>query len=186
MTELCEIMARHGSDKSPLFVGNGRRSHDYTPLYHEWFSKWRDQTLEILECGVYEGASLRGWVEYFPFCRATALDIKPDRLFMDTRIACFQCDQKDRGRIKLLLNHYCGAFKIIIDDGLHKPEGSIPFFQAAYPYLAEGGYYIIEDVRPDHLEETLSAVRGIAPHAEVHDLRYEGSKYDNILITVKN
>lgn len=75
-------------------------------------------------------------------------------------------------------------FKIIIDDGLHKPEGAIPFFTEAFPYLAKDGYYIVEDVKPKHLEATVAGMKASHPEARitVHDRRYPGSKYDNILI----
>lgn len=78
MTPLCEIMARHGSDKGPP------QKHTYTKVYHELFKDMQDEPIRIFELGLgttfadipsnmssmpetyRHGASLRAWREYFP------------------------------------------------------------------------------------------------------------------------
>jgi hypothetical protein len=189
-------MAKHGSDKSPLFTEGVRKPHDYTILYDELFSKFKNDDpmtskVKVLEVGVYEGASLRGWTEYLGWCYAAGLDIRLDRI--DPNFAaeyCWQIDQRDQ---KAVAGWFRGwgddfRFQIIIDDGLHKPEGTIPFFTEAFPYLAKDGYYIVEDVRPHYLDQTVYAMEYAHPTASitVHDRRYPGSKYDNILIVARN
>lgn len=187
MTDLCRIMAKHGSDKSPLFTGNNRRSHDYTPLYDEWFSERRESIESVLEVGVWQGGSLSGWAEYFPKARIIGIDIRRPMTYTE-RICTYQLDQRERNEIETVLLLRNKTFEIIIDDGLHNPSGAIPFFTEAFPYLAQDGYYIVEDVKPQNVVETLARMQNAHPTANItlHDLRYEGSKYDNILIVARH
>jgi hypothetical protein len=176
-------MAKHGSDKSPLWKGN-RKPHDYTLLYDELFGKWRRKGIKVLECGIYDGASIRGWTEYFE-THVIGMDIRLDRVsgVEEYELVLYRCDQTNPSSVRDCLRYH-PPFKIIIDDGLHKPEGAIPFFTEAFPYLAKDGYYVVEDVKPKHLEATVAGMKASHPEARitVHDRRYPGSKYDNILI----
>jgi hypothetical protein len=200
-TDLCRIMAKHGSDKSPLWKGK-RKPHDYTIIYDELFSKFKNDDpmtskVKVLEVGVYEGASLRGWREYFGWCAAIGLDKRIDRIDPDLAAkCCWQIDQTDRDAVSRWFKGWGGItldpfeieFQIIIDDGLHKPEGAIPFFTEAFPYLAKDGYYVVEDVKPQYMDQTLRAMENAHPnaHIDIHDRRYPGSKYDNILIIARH
>lgn len=184
-TDLCRIMAKHGSDKSPLWKGN-RKPHDYTLLYDELFSKWRKGArVDVLECGIYDGASLRGWRDYFSEGLIVGLDIAHHRLVQESRIVSVTCDQiKPAEVIQALWGVGQAVYKIIIDDGYHVPSAAITFFTEAFPYLAKDGYYVVEDVKPKHLEATVAGMKASHPEARitVYDRRHPGSKYDNILV----
>lgn len=65
MTTLCELAAKHGTDKL---------KHGYTPLYHELFTPHRDQQFSLVEIGVLNGASIRMWRDYFPEATIYAVD----------------------------------------------------------------------------------------------------------------
>jgi hypothetical protein len=188
-TELCRIMAKHGSDKSPLWKGK-RKPHDYTILYDELFSKWRREFLMVFECGIHSGGSLRAWNEYFSDAVVVGIDVKESSMLDDVDgVITFWIDQTDQERVRGILQIFGGRkYEIIVDDGLHRPEGAIPFFTEAFPYLSEDGYYIVEDIKPKYLEETLAGMKAAHPEADitVHDRRYPGSKYDNILIIARH
>lgn len=187
-TELCRIMAKHGSDKSPLWKGK-RKPHNYTPLYDQWFSKWRDVCIAVLECGIYNGGSLRGWEAYFRFGIIHGVDIDVERLFATPNITSISCDQTKQSDVAETLTDLNETYKIIIDDGLHKPEGAIPFFTEAFPYLAKDGYYIVEDVKPKYLKETVLGMKAAHPsaHLTIHNLTGNPPhKYDDILIVARH
>ena len=64
---LDEIACRHGADKSS-------EQHGFTAVYERLFEPRRDEALTLLEIGVFEGASLGMWREYFPSARIFAID----------------------------------------------------------------------------------------------------------------
>lgn len=162
-TELCEIMNRNLSDK-----GSGH--HNYTKLYHEIFNERRNEALNILEIGIgsinpyipsnmtggelgkiYKpGASIRGWLEYFPNANLYACDIDRDIIkFDNNRITGFYFDQTNDTEITNTITHGSlkdKKFDIIIDDGLHFFPVNCKVMKHLLPLVKEGGYYIIEDI----------------------------------------
>jgi hypothetical protein len=160
-TELCNIMAAHGSDK----VG----WHNYTPMYHHLFGPMRDRVFDLFEVGIgtnfqdvqshmpanyRPGASLRGWREYFPKAQIVAADVDRRILFNDERISTYYVDQMSRDTIDNLWRKLPDRqFDIIIDDGLHSYESNINFLEASFHKLRRNGYYVIEDIlqRPDNI-----------------------------------
>jgi hypothetical protein len=157
-TELCRIMARHGSDKSSF--------HDYTVVYSAVFGKLRDRTLRIFELGLgtnnpnlassmgkfgRPGASLRGWREFFPDAVVFGADIDRDILFEDDRIRTFFCNQLEATAIRDLWSQPAlqAPMDIIIDDGLHSFDGNVSFLNGSLEHLRPGGIYVVEDILQD-------------------------------------
>ena len=67
-----ETWVRHGSDVGggelkSLFqnTANSHKWPHYYPIYERVFSKLRLEPIKLLEIGVYKGASLRVWHNYF-------------------------------------------------------------------------------------------------------------------------
>jgi len=56
LTELCKLGKKYKTDKSPSA---------YTKVYHEIMKDFRNDKISIFEIGIYFGASLRMWYEYF-------------------------------------------------------------------------------------------------------------------------
>ncbi len=50
---------KHRTDKASS-------GHDYLTFFDSFFAPLRDQPITLLEIGVFNGASLRTWEEYFP------------------------------------------------------------------------------------------------------------------------
>lgn len=165
MTELCEIMGRHGSDKGPP------GKHTYTTLYDAYFARIRDARVRIFELGIgtraigapstmasmpgtyRPGASLRGWREYFTQGSVFAADIDRGILLDEERISTFYCDQTSRDDICALWQQpaLLEGFDVLIDDGLHTYEANMCFLENSIPKVNAGGYYIIEDVHDDNV-----------------------------------
>jgi hypothetical protein len=162
-TEMCRVMAKHGSDKS-------RGRHNYTNVYSALFSKPYDRALRIFELGLgtnnpalassmgkfgRPGASLRAWRELFPNAVIFGADIDRDILFEEDRIRTFYCDQLDSAAIFDLWSQppLQAPMDIIIDDGLHTFEGNISFLNGSLEHLGPGGIYVVEDVLYDAFEK---------------------------------
>jgi hypothetical protein len=167
-TELCKIMHKYGSDKSP---GEQGGHHNYTKLYHRLLSEKRNEKLTILEIGIgsvnpsipsnmtgqlnyIPGASILGWREYFPNAQIYCCDIDLDVLdIFDnySNIQSFYLDQTNLGLLNDIFNNDNSdlkdiKFDLIIDDGLHNFPINYMVLEILYSKLKKGGYYVIEDI----------------------------------------
>lgn len=160
-TDLCNIMEKHGSDKSV-------RNHNYTLVYSKLFESIRHNILRIFELGLgtnntdilsnmgrdgRPGASLYGWAEYFNNSKIFGADIDKRILFNTDRISTFYCDQTSAQIINELWSNINlnENFDIIIEDGLHKFDANVCFFENSIHKLKKGGYYIIEDIETNDI-----------------------------------
>lgn len=142
---LSEIALRHGTDKAA--------DHWYTPHYHRRLRELRDEPITLLEIGVggYEdpmlgGESLRMWQEYFPKATIVGLDIHDKHMLEDERIVTVQGDQSDP-RVLHQLGKERGPFDVIVDDGSHQVDDILQSWVVLWEYLADGGWYCIEDLQ---------------------------------------
>jgi hypothetical protein len=67
-------------------------------------------------------------------------------LFEEPRIKTFYVDQTDPETFKSLSTQLNSKFHLIIDDGLHSPNGNLATPSFACDHLQEGGWFIIEDI----------------------------------------
>lgn len=138
----------HGTDKFG--------SHWYTPHYHRFFEHLRDRPVTLLEAGIggYDdpaagGESLAMWRDYFPQGRIIGIDVTAKRLDLGPRVVTRQGSMSDPVFITALGAEF-GPVDIVIDDGSHVSRDTIRFFGAAFPLLAEGGYFAIEDTQTSY------------------------------------
>jgi len=123
-----------------------KRRHDYLKRYNYHFYPIREKVKKILEIGVDRGESLAMWEEYFPNAEIHGLDINKE------------CLKYNKGRVKITIGDQSNQifldkfakenqfFDIIIDDGSHMHDHIIKSFTSLYPYVNNGGYYVVEDV----------------------------------------
>jgi SAM-dependent methyltransferase len=200
-TPLCMSMSRNGSDK-------GMRRHNYTQLYDAIFSTRRQAIKRLFEIGIgtnnvalkshmgrlgRPGASLRGWLEYFPAAHVFAADVDRDILFSTPRIKTFFCDQTDPHAIEALWANadLAEPFDIIIDDGLHEFRANALFFEKSFFKLRPGGMFFVEDVIQGELRlwrDFLAkfAHSGSQPRWAVIRLHHPFNKVDNNIVFVEN
>ena len=101
------------------------------------------------------GASLYGWNQFFPTAKIFGADIDTRILFNTSAIKTYYCDQTSPQIINKMweTSELHEPFDIIIDDGLHTFGANVCFFENSIHKLANGGYYIIEDItRPDIIQ----------------------------------
>ncbi len=136
--ELNQIFDKNGSDK-------GHNCHHYGRVYGFLLQRLRDKQVKILEIGVYNGASLRSWADYFRNATIVGVDIKCDFKPTSERINIEIGDSSDITFLSNLIKKH-GAFDIIIDDGSHRSSDQQIAFKALWPYLNSGGVYVVEDL----------------------------------------
>ena len=132
---LHELGIKHGTDKV---------DHNYLKVYDELFSPIRDKAITLLEIGIYKGASIKMWREYFPNGYIIGIDKAENSYdFVDEKTFIIKADVCN-------YNFLLGQYDIIIDDGSHIPEEQIAAYQKLFPLVKPGGYYIIEDIYTQH------------------------------------
>ena len=134
-------------------------SHWYAQHYQTHFAPLRRKRLRLLEIGVggYSdprrgGESLRMWKAYFPNAQIAGIDISDKRAQDEARIKTFVGSQVDSAFLQRLSSE-AGPFDIVIDDGSHQNEHVIQTFQALFPLLGDGGFYVIEDTQTAYWPE---------------------------------
>src|ERR1017187_10149222 len=136
MTPLCKLAIKYGTDKCG--------KHQYTPVYYDLL---KDKKVErVLEIGVFGGASLRMWAEFFPEAQIFGFDIDPSTFISEPRITCLLCDQANSNSMQIAARAAGGDFDLIVDDGSHIPEDQIRTAWTLLPYLTKGGVYVMEDI----------------------------------------
>lgn len=149
-----------GTDKSSSVL----YGWDYLRHYEEWFSRWKDEAINLIEIGVATGSSLHVWQSYFSKAHIVGVDINPQcARFASERVSIEIGSQEDPG----FLHRVCAKYPptIIIDDGSHQAHHIVYTFEHLFPALVPGGLYIVEDL-DFHFGETArswSDVQGYDP-----------------------
>lgn len=137
---LDQIAIEAGTDKSSI-------SHNYTRVYAQYLSKYRQAPIKLLEIGIRYGDSVKLWERYFPNAELHFIDIDPSQIrYYSERSHYHFINQTDREGLIDFGNRVKGDFDVIIDDGGHRMDQIIMSFQSLFPYLKKGGLYIIEDL----------------------------------------
>jgi len=162
MPSLRRLFDRHGCDR-------GSR-HGYEEVYEPLFEPFRLEPLRILEIGVFRGAGIWAWLDYFPNSHVRGVDtfqrVPPGRVevLKHERVTYSVMDSTN-------CNPLPGSyFDIIIDDGDHRAESQRKTYQNISPLLKPGGMYFIEDVWPGKpgYNDLIGALPETAKH---YDLR---------------
>jgi hypothetical protein len=143
-----------GTDKSSSH-------HDYLSFYEIFFAPLREEKITILEVGVYTGASLKTWEDYFPNATIVGVDITPGcKRFERGRTRIVLADQSNIEELtSLAIEH--GPFDLIIEDGSHMCEHQITSLRTLFPFVKPNGIYIVEDLQTNY-GSMLSSYQGIA------------------------
>lgn len=135
MGRLTDIGTKYNTDKAT--------GHFFTEFYEEYVSRYINPN--ILEIGVYYGASLKMWEEYFGSPLIVGVDIEDKKQYETTNIKTIIADQGNRDELLKCLD-LCKEYQIILDDGSHIIGHQISTLANLFPYLASGGVYFLEDL----------------------------------------
>ncbi len=186
-TDSLDTIARNcGTDKSSLY-------HNYTAIYNQFLSGFKDSPLTFLEIGVGCGGSTRLWDQYFtnPLAKLYFIDINGNcyKHFegLSSRCTLNMVNQASADELHHWVKLVNGQFDIIIDDGSHQMEHQIISFKTLFPHLKKGGLYIIEDLHTSYWRDYGSEGDCNTPTASatsmirflqnlVDDINYVGAK----------
>lgn len=137
MKRLTQVGQRTGTDKAT--------HHGFTEIYDEIFSKY--ESPRILEIGVYSGASIRMYLEYFNNPYVVGMDSSHPTQFggSDAGFKFVQGNQADIVDLQKCVDDE-EPFDIILDDGGHRMHEQQIAFGYLFKHVKRGGYYILEDI----------------------------------------
>ncbi|WP_431855280.1 discoidin domain-containing protein [Azospirillum sp.] len=155
-TPLASLGRKYGTDKVP---------HGFCDIYEAVFSPIRLRVTKVLEIGVFFGASLKMWRDWFPHAVVHGADhftghqgnghVFPDAdaflrevsAGLHPRIVLHTLDQSrreciDEFRAKFLQ----GTFDIIVDDASHLMRDQQYTLASLFCLVKPGGYFVVEDL----------------------------------------
>lgn len=146
MDLLTMLANQYESDKGTNFF----HRHGFSKIYHELFYDNRESIQSILEIGIFNGASLRMWRDFFPNAVIYGFDNDSSKINLTNDLPdtyTFLVDQGSReSLVNGIQNTGCDQFDIIIDDGSHMINHQQLTFGVLFPYVKKNGQYIIEDL----------------------------------------
>lgn len=119
--------------------------HGYHRFYHKYIK--RDVT-KLLEIGLDRGESMNMWLNYCPNARIYGMDI--DKEFQAERAIVIQGNQSKKEDLQNLIRQVGDNIDVILDDGSHVPEHQLLTFKTLFPFVRDGGVYIIEDIETSY------------------------------------
>lgn len=157
-SSLTLLANKYGSDKGTTHPD----SHGYSLIYDMLFAHMRDEPLNILEFGlqivgpkyphVHETRittatpSASMWLDFFRNSHVYGFDISDFTHISKERFTFIQGDMGVESDIRNVLDH-CSEFDLVIDDASHASYHQQLAFVTLFPYLNDGGYYVIEDLQ---------------------------------------
>jgi hypothetical protein len=172
--ELTRLANQYNSDKGTTFSC----AHGYTRIYQAILAPARQSALRMAEIGLLHGStqaegpeaiakhgcpSLRMWADYLSQAEIHGFDIVDFTSFASDRIKISRGDQGNRDDLKRFGQGAGGEFDIIIDDGSHASHHQQIGLGTLFPYVADGGFYIVEDL---HFQPAELELPGIAKMRE--------------------
>ena len=174
-------------------IPGGHKWLDYFLIYDREFSVLRGKQSRVLEIGVYKGASLKMWREYFgSACTIVGIDIDEDcRKFDDpsndihVRIG----SQADGIFLRDVIQEF-GPFDLIMDDGSHVASHQIASFNALFlDGLGKNGIYYIEDLEGNYwgdvsgqLDQEISTMDFLKMVIDMPNFVFKGNQYEDFFI----
>lgn len=158
MNELVKIFQKYSLDKL---------MNKYDKVYFDLLDSKKGNITNVLEIGIgtivkdkessmyiYKqndapqytyGNSLRAWRDFFLNANIVGVDVDETTMFEEERIKTFCSSSFDKKNMNKILSGL-DKFDLIIDDGLHTMEANLRTLEIVFPYLKDGGIYVIEDV----------------------------------------
>ena len=180
-SELEVLFNKYGCDKSD--------KHQYHDIYEQFMYRKKDDRLNILEIGVWKGASTMAFHDYFQNSHIYGIDVF-ERLSVDDveaneydRVYLAKGNSMEASILSLLHNDFSVEYDFIIDDGAHYPKANRLTFKYAMNFLKVGGTYFIEDVFPF---EKLTLAQRAHPWLQKYPDRYNDIENEAFLKEIES
>ena len=145
MSTIKELGIKFSSDKCS-------EMHQYFHYYDDWFEKYKDKNIIMLEIGLLNNSSINLWTNYFKNAFIYGIDINPINI-EHPRIKIIKGDQSNIDTINTFKQNINNNLSIIIDDGSHHPHHQLFSFIHLFDCLLPGGEYIIEDIETSYWKQ---------------------------------
>ena len=190
---LDDLLSQYGLDNDVTDLGTDKRTiHSYIEfLYQPYFDKFGPPQ-NLLEIGVFRGASLVLWKLAFPEARILGVDINMEPTLNPQAITFYQNNDIELIFGDAYLDEFWfdikSQFDLIIDDGPHTLDSQLEILNRIQ-VLTEAGTLIIEDV--SHGWSTLQALKRKADetaHGKFAflDLAWKKGRFDDLVLIVSN
>ena len=196
-SELCNIFNYFGSDKATW--------HNYSQIYFRLLEPFKEEPLHFFEVGIgtpndyvpsamsngYKyGSSLRGWNSFLKNSQTKicAGDIDPKSFFTSDKIKTGYINQLNPSSIiKFLkvMNADVHGIDFFLDDGLHEFRSNICLLICVWPYIKNGGLYLIEDISQSTLNSLISIISSLSLNANVAIFELPAQPDDNRIICIQ-
>lgn len=162
--------------------------HSYLEVYERLFAPFRRPGVALLEIGLFHGASMRMFEEYFHGGEVWGIDcsLTPHDGMADLRPMLLEATHNiiigDATKPSVIPTNL--SFDIIIDDAAHNVPQQLAIYAAHRSRLKAGGLYIIEDI--ENLDRDLNLFRNIDPDrcVEIFDRRHVKRRFDDVLVVI--
>jgi cephalosporin hydroxylase len=115
---------RFGTDKSSA-------GHDYLDHYDDLLATLRQEPINFIEIGVFNGQSLATWASYFTNATIVGIDINPEcRRFESDRARVMIGSQDDPAFLFDVARKYPPT--VVVDDGSHEAHHVIYTFEGYF------------------------------------------------------
>lgn len=164
--------------------------HSYLSIYEDILAPYRATAKNILEIGLFNGASLLMWEQYFEGkvygidCseqpHGGMADLRP--LINEGTHNIFIIDAENPLEVE---NNFKGIkFDVIIEDAGHHKEQQENIYATFKPYLNKGGIYIIEDIQDiDYNRRSFETIDS-GKKVVIVDNREINNRYDDVLVII--
>lgn len=178
-------------DSQPVKSDKGN-IHSYLPVYEEILAPYRTKAKNILEIGLFNGASLLMWEQYYSGkvhgidCNETPhdgmADLRP--LIAEGTHSIHILNAEDPAAIKKAFKGI--KFDVIIEDAGHHVEQQLKLYEVFKPYMKKKSLYVIEDIQD--IDGTRSLFENIDPSKKVTilDRREIKSRYDDVIVLIQD
>ena len=118
----------------------------YLDIYEGFISKYIGKPVILLEFGVFHGGSLQIWREYFgEQSQIFGVDINEKSRYSEEGIKTFIGDETNNKFLEEI-KKAVPTPDIFIDNASHNAVHQLNLFKNMYPFIKEGGLYILEDI----------------------------------------
>jgi hypothetical protein len=136
MNSLHDLGIKYGTDKA--------HHHFYMGFYQEYFDPIRYQIKNLLEIGVWNGSSIKVWLDYFPNAHIYGIDnVFKSNVFKHDRFSYIIGDATNHEVIDTFQSNF---FDVVIDDGSHFVSDQLKSLKGYWSKLKINGCFIMEDL----------------------------------------
>lgn len=138
-----ELAYTYATDKS-------HDDHKYVDLYASLFDPIRESVRNVTEIGVSAGQSMLMWHDYFTNATIHGVDIVLYQSVKKVMASLPRAKLYRLGSTNMRKLERLGltpaSMDVVLDDGDHFPLSQMQTLTLWWPFVREGGYYVIEDV----------------------------------------